>query len=282
MQCADGNGASATNAASPGKGHTVTAAQISRRAKAPGTSAPNSSGRNPRFECELDNGACPVTGLRAALIREAQLLTEKDLWIEQQAILSREADHRLLNNLQMVSSLLSMQSRTSQNVEAATALTLAAARVGTIGRIHRLLHSNDGVQAVAFKQFVEALCRDVSTMLTVEGGIVHVIDVEGADLQLPTAIATPLGFVVNELITNALKYGAGAISVRLERDQRRGFALTVENDGPALARDFNPADSTGLGMRIIQSFVGKIGGELLFGQGAGGRGARFTVLFAAS
>jgi two-component sensor histidine kinase len=259
----------------------MTAALNLRRTEAPSTPARKRSSRIPRFECELNDGACPVTGLRAALIREAQLLTEKDLLIEQQAILSREADHRLLNNLQMVSSLLSMQSRTSQNVEAASALTLAAARVATIGRIHRLLHSKDGVQTVAFKQFVEALCHDVSMMLTVEGEIAHVIEVEGAELQLPTAVGIPLGFVVNELITNALKCGAGAIKVTLEHDLRKGLALTVQNDGPALSRDFDPAVGTGLGMRIIRSFVAKIGGELLFGEGAGGCGARFTVLFSA-
>lgn len=260
----------------------MTAAQNLRRTEAPNTPARKRSSRGSRFECELNDGACPVTGLRAALIREAQLLTEKDLWIEQQAILSREADHRLLNNLQMVSSLLSMQSRASQNVDAAAALTLAAARVGTIGRIHRLLHSNDGVQTVAFKQFVEALCRDVSTMLAVEGEIAQVIKVEGAELQLPTAIGIPLGFVANELITNALKHGAGAINVTLERHLRKGFALTVENDGPAWSQDFDPADSADLGMRIIRSFVAKIGGELIFGKGAGGRGARFTVSFSTS
>jgi len=220
-----------------------------------------------------------VEGLRAALVREAQLLAEKDLWIEQQAIQSGEADHRLLNNLQMVSSLLSMQSRTSQNAEATAALSLAAARVATIGRIHRLLHSNDRVNTVAFKDFIEALCRDFSTMLSVDGEFAQVMTVEGAELQLPAVIGIPLGFVVNELITNALKYGAGAITVRLEPDARKGFALSVENDGPALPQDFDPADAKGLGMRIIRSFVGKIDGQLLVGQGAGGRGARFTVLF---
>lgn len=260
----------------------MTAAEISRRPKTPSTPSRKTRRSRARFECELNDGACPVEGLRAALIREAQLLTEKDQWIEQQAILCREADHRLLNNLQMVSSLLSMQSRTSQNVDASAALTLAAARVGTIGRIHRLLHSNDGVPTVAFKRFIEALCSDVSTMLTVDGEVVPVIEVEGAELQLPTAIGIPLGFVVNELVTNALKYGEGAITVRLEQDLRKGFALTVENDGPPLPQDFDPADSAGLGMRIIQSFVAKIGGELLIGLSAGGRGARFTVLFAAS
>lgn len=260
----------------------MTAAHIARRASTPGPLARQRRRRGIRFECELNGGACPVRELREALIREARLLRERDVLIEQQATLSRESDHRLLNNLQMVSSLLSMQSRASENVEAAAALTLAAARVATIGRIHRLLHSNDGVRTVAFKRFIEELCCDVTAMLSADECATRAIAVEGAELQLPTAIGIPLGFVVNELITNALKYGAGLITVRLEQVPRKGFALSVANDGPALPQDFDPADIKGLGMRIIRSFVAKIGGELLIGQGAGGRGARFTVLFSAS
>ena len=260
----------------------MTAAQISRRIEPASPTTRKKNTRSPRFECELNDGVCPVEGLRAALIREAQLLKEKDLWIEQQAILSREADHRLLNNLQMVSSLLSMQSRASQNVEAATALTLAAARVGTIGRIHRLLHSNDGVESVAFKLFLKELCRDVIGMMTSEGCAARTISVEGVELELPTTFGIPLGFIASELITNALKYGDGPIAVRLESNLRNECAFSVENAGPALPEGFDPAASKGFGMRIIRSFVATIGGELRIGRGSDNRGARFTVLFSPS
>lgn len=224
----------------------MTATDVSRRASAQSQPARQTRRRYVRFECELNDGICPLTGLREALVREAKLLAKKDQWIEQQAILSREADHRLLNNLQMVSSLLSAQSRATQSVEAAAALTHAAARVAMIGRIHRQLHSSDGARTVAFKHFIEELCRDVAAMATPDRTVAQVIAVEGAELQLPTTIGIPLGFVVNELITNALKYGAGRITVGLKRDRRKGFALSVENDGPALAQAFDPAASKSL------------------------------------
>jgi two-component sensor histidine kinase len=232
--------------------------------------------------CDLNEGLCPVSDLRAALARESSLLRERDDLIEQQAVLSREFDHRLLNNLQMVSSLLSMQSRVSSNAETVSALTLAASRVATIGRIHAHLHSNDGAQSVAFKYFIEELGRDISPMLAVDEGAAKSIVVASVKLELPTTIAIPLGFIVSELITNALKYGEGFIAVRLKKDPRKGFALSVENGGPALPADFDLAASKRLGMRIIQSFLAKIDGKLLIAQGAGGKGARFTVLFAAS
>jgi two-component sensor histidine kinase len=81
------------------------------------------------------------------------------------------------------------------------------------------------------------------------------------------------------LIANAAKYGNGRIVVSLQPDPAFGFALSVANGGPALPEGFDPGASTGLGMRIIQSFARQIGGELRIGRGDDGQGARFTVLF---
>jgi two-component system, sensor histidine kinase PdtaS len=231
-------------------------------------------------ECEQPEGVCPVTELREALAREAALLRERDALIERQETLSRESDHRFLNNLQMVSSLLSMQGRAAANPEAASAFALAADRVSTIGRIHRHLHSVDNVEAVAFKRFTEELSRDVMGMMSLEECAARAIIIEGDELELPTTIGIPLGFIVSELITNAVKYGQGAITVRLGPDPRKGWTLSVENRGPPLPEGFDPAQSKGFGMRIIRSFVATIGGQLCIGRDEHDQGARFTVLFA--
>ena len=199
--------------------------------------------------------------------------------IQNQELLSRESDHRLLNDLQMIVSVLSLQSRASANAEAASQLADAADRIATIGRIHRRLHCFDGVQTIAFKQFLEDLCRDFSTMLSSEERPERIIVVEGIDIELSTVTGTPLGFIVNELITNAAKYGKGRIAVRLEPNPEKGYALSVSNDGPALPEGFDPAACKGLGMRIIRSFVERIGGELRIGRDDNNQGTRFTVLF---
>ena len=120
------------------------------------------------YERELTAHRCTEIRLREALAREEALLRHKDELIQQLEVLSRESDHRLLNGLQMIGSLLSLQSRASANAEAASQLAIAADRVATVGRVHRRLHSIDGVQTVAFKQYLEDLCRDFSTMLSSE------------------------------------------------------------------------------------------------------------------
>ena len=230
------------------------------------------------YERELTRHRRMEAGLRETLAREEALLRQKDELIEQQQVLSEESDHRLLNGLQMIMSLLSLQSRTSTNSEVALQLATAADRVGTIGRIHRRLHSLDGAQTFALKQYLEDLGCDFSVMLSSERPE-RVIVVEGIEIKLPAVTAIPLGFIANELVTNAGKYGTGRITVRLEADPEKGYALSVSNDGPGLPEGFDPAASEGLGMRIIRSLVKRIGGELRFGPGDRNQGARFTVLF---
>ena len=227
------------------------------------------------YKREMERHRRAESGLRQALAREEALLSQKDELIQQQAVLSQESDHRLLNGIQMIVSLLSLQSRASTNAEVASQLTAAADRIATIGRIHHRLHSFDGVQTFALKQYLEDLCRDFSMMLSAERPIV----VEGIEIALPAATAIPLGFIAYELITNAAKYGTGRITVRLRANSETDYALSVSNDGPGLPESFDPADREGLGMRIIRSLVKQIGGELRIGRDDRNQGTRYTVLF---
>lgn len=217
--------------------------------------------------------------LRRALAREKVRFRHKDELNRQQEVLSEETAHRLLNALQIVVSLLSLQSRASENTEAASQLATAANRVATIGLVHRHLHSLDGVQTVAFKQYLDDLCRDLSLMLSPQQRPEQFIVVEAIELKLLSTIGIPLGYIVNELIMNAAKHGRGRISVSLKPSTGKGYSVSVSNTGPSLSEGFDPTACKGLGMRIIKSFVEQIGGELRFGRGDNGQGARFEVLF---
>lgn len=180
----------------------------------------------------------------------------------------------------MIMSLLMLQSRKTTSAELSSQLVVAATRVAAIERVHRRLHCLDGVRTVAFRRYLDELCRDFSSMLSPEEHPGLVIDIEGDEIELPTITAIPLGFIVNEMIMNAVKYGRGRISVSLMPKPGKRHALSVTNDGPALPEGFDPAAGKGLGMKIIRSLVEQIGGELQIGCGDGGRGTRFTVLFA--
>jgi two-component sensor histidine kinase len=216
--------------------------------------------------------------LQAALDREQVLLQEKGELAQRQVMLTQEFEHRLINGLQLIVSLLSLQSRAATTPEAADQLTIAARRVSSLGRVHRQLHLLDHQDHVEFKEYLQHLSEDLSGLLFQQSSG-YAIVVEGTKIDIPTTLAIPLGFIVNELITNSAKYAEGHVTIRIEATLPAGRSLSVVDDGPGLPAGFKPSDSKGLGMKIVLSLVKQIGGELRIAPGDGGRGTCFTVSF---
>jgi len=217
--------------------------------------------------------------LAASLLREKELLREMSVLSQQQDLMAQEFDHRLGNSLQMIVSLLSLQSLAAPTPEAAAQLTIAAGRVAAFGRVHRRLHFLDRQKTVEFRQYLRTLCVDIANLL-LQKGAGRAVVVEGAEITLPTALGIPLGFVVAEAITNSVKYATGDIIVRIETSAPT-VLLSISDNGPGLPAEFDPAKQKGLGMKLIQSLTKQIGGTLKFTPADGERGTRLTVAFTA-
>ena len=230
------------------------------------------------YEQALKRHRATESKLRASVLRERDLLRQKDELIQQKDILGKESEHRILNGLQLITSLLAMQSRGTKNPEVAAQLTIAANRVATLGRIHRHLHALDKLECVEFKQYLEKLCYDLADMASNEFPE-RSLRVEGAELKVLSVIAIPLGFIASELITNSIKYAKGRITVSLQAGPNGDCALSVSDDGPGLPAAFDPAATRGLGMKIITALVRQIHGELNFAKGDHDQGTRISVLF---
>jgi two-component sensor histidine kinase len=215
--------------------------------------------------------------LTASLLREKELLSEMSALSQQQDLMAQEFDHRLGNSLQMIVSLLSLQSLAAPTPEAADQLTIAAGRVAAFGRVHRRLHFLDRQKNVEFKQYLRTLCVDIADLL-LEKGAGRAVVVEGAEVTLPSALGIPLGFLVAEAITNSVKYATGDIIVRIQTAAPT-VLLSISDDGPGLPADFDATKQKGLGMKLIQSLTKQIGGTLKFATADGGRGTRLTVSF---
>lgn len=215
--------------------------------------------------------------LRASSAREAASQAAHHALLKHQESQWTEFDHRLLNGLQLICGLLSSQSRTAPP-EAAVQLTIAARRIAAFGRAHRWLHFLDHQERVELKQYLQHLCEDLSALLFPDRAA-HAIAVEGDEFEMATGLGIPLGFIVNELITNAAKHTEGTIIVRLRTISPTGLSLSVLDDGPGLPVGFDPAGNKGLGMKIVLSLVEQIGGKLHVAIGDDGRGTCFTVTF---
>ncbi len=213
------------------------------------------------YKRELDKQRQVEEQLRDALRRDEALLREMETQLTQQQVLIEEFDHRLINSVQLIASILSLQSRATQNPEAALQLAAAANRVAAIERVHRRLHGLAHADRIELKQYLVSLCQDIAGMLPSIGSR-SAIRVEGSDLEVAKNRAVPLGLITNELITNSAKYGKGSITVRLEPAAAGVYTLAVFDDGPGPPADFEPARAKGLGMKIISALVRQIGGSL--------------------
>ncbi len=216
--------------------------------------------------------------LQASLAREDALRDEKSNLLQRQAMLAQEFEHRVANGLQLIASLLSLQSRAMPTLEARNQLSIAARRVVALGTVHHRLHLLDQPAHVEFKEFLTGLCDDLSDLLF-QNRTDHAIVVEGTKVEIPSSLASALGLITNELITNSVKYADGDIAVRLEKCAPATYSLSVEDRGPGLPAGFNPLLSKGLGMKIISSLAKQIDAKLQTTSGEGGRGTRCTVTF---
>jgi two-component sensor histidine kinase len=226
--------------------------------------------RQPQANCQRTFQSQLVLTAEPTLPRRERLLQGSTL-------LAQEQEHRLINGLQLIAGLLSRQSRAAP-VEAVGHLVAAAGRVVALARVHRLLHLLDHQDKVEFGQYLQSLCDSLRTLLFEERAPLT-LRVEVETIEIATAFAIPLGFILNELITNSVKYAQGNVTIQFASTSPSHCSLSVADDGPGLPASFDPISSSGLGMSIVQSLVKQIAGELQIAPGDNGRGVRFTVTF---
>jgi two-component sensor histidine kinase len=192
-------------------------------------------------------------------------------------LMSSEVDHRVMNSLQFVASLLHLQSR-SVGPEAAHQLTIAANRVLAVARVHRNFSADETADRVPVLAYLRRLSGELSAIL----GVAMTID--GAEATVPMAQIMPIGLIVNELATNAKKHGDGAIEVTFLSRPKGEYELRVADRGPGLPKTFSldRPMGKGLGIRVVGALADQLHGRLSAGPGPTGRGARFTVVFPAA
>jgi two-component sensor histidine kinase len=190
-------------------------------------------------------------------------------------MLAREIDHRVMNSLQFISGMLAMQSRSVNPTDAATELKIAADRVAAVARVHRHFYAEEATESISCVTFIKRLCDDLSSILGSR------INVEGDDGDIPSILIQPIGLLVNELVVNAAKHGAGRIDVSY-RARAGSRILIVCDHGKGLPQNFVLEDSkTGLGMKVIRLLTNQLKGTITAEANPDGAGACFTIQFPA-
>jgi len=191
--------------------------------------------------------------------------------LEEKELLLREIHHRVKNNLQVVSSLLNLQSSYIKDPQIVSTLKDSQGRVMSMSMIHEKLYRSENLSDIDVRGYIEGLVRSIMFSYQKPDQRVEVrFDLDDVKLNIDTIM--PLGLIVNELVTNAFKYafpnGDGELLVSLKKRGDR-FVLRVADNGVGLPPDFSLDNLRSLGMLLVRNLTGQLDGTLEYTSGSG-------------
>ena len=208
--------------------------------------------------------------------------------LEQKELLLHETHHRVKNNMTVVRSLLSLQAQYQSDPTCEHILRDAAGRVQAMMVLYDRLYRAENVDAMSARDYLEPLVAEICDQFDITSAVRTSIDV--ADILLPATMLSPIGIIVNEIITNSMKHAFAGVerpeilvslqpeqphSPGVSRSQRSGAILVCSDNGCGLEPTSEPAASPAtFGSELIQILVEQIGGEL---EISGTSGTRYTV-----
>jgi two-component sensor histidine kinase len=204
--------------------------------------------------------------------------------LREKEVLLREIHHRVKNNLQMLSSLMRLQSRTVEEERTRAILRESEARIRSMGLIHERLYQSEHLSSIHMPDYLGTLTAE---LLSMAGGPPEArprLQVGVAAIPLDIDTALPCGLIVTELVQNSLKYAfptpeaaaAGQISVSLGREGSGALSLVVMDNGVGIPPGFDPLACRSLGMRLVKMLADQLHGTMsLRSEG----GLRVEVVF---
>ncbi|MEW6491122.1 MAG: PAS domain S-box protein [Cyanobacteriota bacterium] len=214
------------------------------------------------------------------LRKQAEELLKASL--KEKEVLLKEIHHRVKNNLQIVSSLLQMQTRRTQDSQTSLILKDSKNRISSIALVHEKLYRSDDLANIDFAQYIPDLTTHLfeSYKVRLEQVTLH-IQIEEIFLEIETAI--PCGLIINELVSNSLKYAfpgkrKGEIYVEFHTNKDDTLTLIVRDNGIGIPEELDIETTTSLGLTLVQGLAEQLEGTLELDRS---RGTVFKITFAA-
>jgi len=208
-----------------------------------------------------------ITERKRAQTRLQESLNEK-------TALLNEVHHRVKNNLQVIASLLRLESKRSSHADTKNVLGDMQGRIRSMAQVHEALYRSGNFAAVDLKDYLEQVATGTFRAQSGNGSVVRlVLNLQAVRVGLDQA--TPCGLLVNELVTNSVKHGftfgmQGEVRVELQRVQPEAatelWRLRVVDNGVGLAPDFEARRTKSLGLQLVSDLAGQLGGELKIDQ----------------
>ena len=191
--------------------------------------------------------------------------------LEEKVILLKEVHHRVKNNLQIISSLLNLQARRVRSPEFQVFLQDTQNRIRAMALLHETLYGSGNLACVSFRGYVDSVCIHLARSYASDSKKIR-IQQDIAEVTLPLDQAIPAGLIINELLSNAFKHAfagrtEGKINVQLQSADEHLYTLCVADNGVGLPAA-NTKDSGTLGLRLVESLVQQLEGQLSVERGA--------------
>jgi len=194
---------------------------------------------------------------------------QADEWVraalKEKETLLKEIHHRVKNNMQVVSSLLSLQADRATNVEAQAVLTASQSQIRSIALIHEKLYGSGSLAEINFADYVGSLIKELLRMYHVAPEAVKITtNIEDVHFGVDTAM--PCALILNELVSNSLKHAfpdgrKGEVTIGLQYADR-SYTMTVADDGVGFPADVDFRATGSLGMQLVTALVGQLDGTI--------------------
>ncbi len=201
--------------------------------------------------------------------------------VKEKEVLLKEVHHRVKNNLVVIQSLLSLQVKDISDDKSKEYFHDAENRVRSMAMIHEMLHKTDGITKLGSSEYIRNLVNTLFRNYKIQPNhIMLQLDVQDIHLDVDTMI--PLGLIINELVSNALKYAfpdnaEGELSISLKKADDEGYELVIKDTGVGLPEDFDLKKAKSLGLKIVNTLTKQIDGTL---EVSNKDGAEFSIAFA--
>ena len=184
------------------------------------------------------------------------------------------------NNLQVISSLLNLQSEYIKDPESLQVFAESRNRVRSMALIHEKLYQSHDLARIDFADYLRSLTRNLQSSYSKKSASVQ-IGVEVENVMLGVDSAVPCGLIVNELVTNCFKYAfpadrSGEIRVSMTRSATEGLKLSVADNGVGFPKDVDFKNTNSLGMQIINTLAEQLDGTIHMTNGIG---TKFEICF---
>jgi two-component sensor histidine kinase len=215
----------------------------------------------------------------AASIYRKQTQDQIKASLEEKEVLLKEIHHRVKNNMQIISSLLRLQSVEVKSKTVQNMYKVSRNRIKSMALIHESLYRSKDFSRIDFSEYIDKLATHLHSIYCTKDSQIKIVqDVKNVSLDINRAI--PCGLIINELISNSFRHafgpnGNGKIQIKMS-EQNGNYLLKVQDNGKGLPKEVNFQNTETLGLQVIRDLVKQLDGKLTLDRK---KGTAFTITF---